>query len=803
MRTRTKVVLGVLGVLLIAGIATFFFLRFQVTKSFPQVTGSVTLPGLEHAVTADRDEFGVPRIGAASEHDLLFALGYVHAQDRLWQMDMARRVGSGRLSEVFGSVTLPFDRMFRIVGIRRISEEIEQHITETSRVRLASYAEGVNAFIGAHQGKYPVEFDILGYDPEPWAPVHSIMVGRLMAWELNLSWWTDLTYGEIAARVPLEKMVDIFPPYPASVAPVAQSEDLPRPTGVGMEFLRTAHAFAEFIGHSGMLGGSNAWVVAPAKSASGKVILANDTHLRLQSPAQWYEVALQAPGCDVRGMSIPGVPGIVAGNNRHIAWGMTNVMADDADFYIEQIDSTDTTQYWYDDGWLPVRFQEEEIMVKGGTTVPLVIRSTHHGPIITDVGTVIKKHSPAAVASMRWTGSEISDQIGAFYTINRATNWEEFTRGVSEFTGPGQNFVYGDNAGNIGYWCGVKLPIRGKQNSLLPLPGWDPATEWKGFVPFKDLPHQYNPPEGYIASANNKMVDETYPYYISDLWEPPARIMRLREVLGAPGVLTAEDFTLLQNDTYSPFAKALTPYLLAACADSEAHFPDRDIVLEYFRNWNFEFTREDVATTLFQEFLVRMLENTFRDELGEDLFHDWTLLVNVPIRVTTRLIEDDSSAWFDDVRTDSVETRDGMIRKSMSEAVTALRERLGGQSKTWRWGDLHTVTLVHPFGSMKPLDRIFNIGPFPYAGGSTTLMSGEYDINKPFGVTVGASFRQIIDFANPDEVRSVLPTGQSGQVFHLHYDDQTPLWLNGAYRIARRGPPAGKEWDRLVLEPPQ
>ena len=801
LRTRTKVIIGLLGVLLIAGVATILFLRFQLTKSFPQVTGSVVLPGLEHSVTILRDEFGVPRIEAAGEHDLMFALGYVHAQDRLWQMDMVRRVGEGRLSEVFGSVALPFDRMFRIIGIHRISKEIEQKITGESHNRLVAYAQGVNAFIDTHHGKYPVEFDMLGYDPESWIPVHSIIVGRLMAWELNLSWWTDLTYGEIAARVPLEKAIDIFPPYPGNIPPTVPSAEWHRYTGLGKEFMRAAQEYAAFNGNSGMLGGSNAWAVGPGKSAPGKVILANDTHLQLQTPAKWYEVVLHAPGYDVRGMSVPGVPGIVAGNNQHIAWGITNVMADDADFYIEQIDSTDTTRYWYDGGWLPIRFREEEIMVKGDTIVPLIIRSTHHGPIITDVGTVIKKHRVAAVASMRWTGAEISDQIGAFNKINRATNWEEFTQGVSQFSGPGQNFVYGDASGNIGYWCGVKLPIRGKQNTTLPLPGWDPSTEWKGFVPFKELPHLYNPPEGYIATANNKIVDDSYPYHISDLWEPPARIVRLRDVLGTPGAFSVEDFARLQSDTFSPFAKALTPYILAACSDSGSTFPERDLVLEYFRNWNFEFTREDVTTTIFQEFFVKLLENTYRDELGEDLFHDWTLLVNVPIRVTMKLVEEGTSTWFDDLHTDSIETRDLIIRKSMNEAVTTLRERFGGQLKTWRWGDLHSVTLRHPFGLVKPLDRIFNIGPFPYPGGSTSLMSGEYDINKPFAVTVGPSFRQIIDFSNLNEVRSVLPSGQSGQVFNIHYDDQTPLWLNGGYRIARMTPAGGREWDRLILKP--
>jgi penicillin amidase len=499
-------------------------------------------------------------------------------------------------------------------------------------------------------------------------------------------------------------------------------------------------------------------------------------------------------------MSIPGVPGIVAGRNKQIAWGVTAVMSDEADFYIERIDTSDGQKYYYDGEWRPLTVREEEIHIKGDTTVQVTIRSTHHGPIVTDIQTFLKKASSPYVASMRWTGAEISDQVEAFNKINRATNWGEFTKGVSEFSGPGQNFVYGDADGNIGYWCGVKLPLRGKQSSLLPLPGWDPSTEWKGFVPFSELPHLYNPPEGYIATANNKVTDDSYPYYISDLWEPASRIVRLREVLGPQSAFSVQDFERLQNDMFSHQAKRMMPHVLAALKDSALGVPDEQRVLEYLRSWNFMFTKEDIATTIYEEFFVKLLGNIYKDEMGDSLFHDWVLLMNVPIRVTTKLVEEGRSNWFDDVRTDSVETCDQIIRKSMREAIYTLRDSVSTQMKNWRWGDVHTVTLKHPFGLVKPLDRLFNIGPFTYGGGPTTLVSGEFSLNAPFQVTVGASFRQIFDFATPDEWRAVLPSGESGQVLHQHYDDQTQLWLNGAYRTVTSRRDFGK-WQRLILEP--
>jgi penicillin G amidase len=809
--TRFKVIFGILGVLIVSAVAGFFFIRFQIKKSFPETSGSISLSGVRAPVEITRDEFGVPRIAAQNEHDLMFSFGYVHAQDRLWQMDMARRIGQGRLSELLGTVTIPFDKMFRIVGIRQIAEEVEKTITPESRARLQSYADGVNAFIDSHKGKYPIEFDLLRYEPEPWQPVHSLIVARLMAWELNLSWWTDLTLGGIVERVGYDKAQEVFPTYPSNVNPIVPSAEWRRTMGAAISFLETAHDYCEYRGIGGTLGGSNAWVVAPQKSATGRVILANDTHLQLTQPSKWYEVKLKAPGYDVMGFSIAGVPGVVAGHNANIAWGLTNVMADDADFYIEKIDSADAKRYIYDGKSLPIQSHEEEIFVRNDTSQYVLVRSTHHGPIVTDIKTMLKKANAPYVASMRWTGSEMSDQIAAFNAINRASNWDEFKAGVQKFTGPGQNFVYGDAQGNIGYWCGVLLPIRPlQQSSTLPLSGWTKETEWQGFVPFEQLPHLYNPPEGYIATANNKIVDDSYPYHISDLWEPPSRIQRLREILGKEEHFSVLDFEQLQNDQFSNYAKQLTPYIVNACS-SGGEIPNADFVLEYLKSWNFVFGRENVATSIYQTFLTRLLYNLYEDEMGPDLFHDYVILVNVPLRVTMRLVEEGSSVWFDNIRTGPVETRDDIIRQSMREAVNILRDKLGDEMKHWQWGGLHTLTLQHPFGLQKPLDKIFSIGPFPYGGASTALTSGEYNFNdaispselgKPYGVTVGASFRHIVDISKPFEYKMVLPSGESGQVFSKHYDDQTHLYLNGIYRTVRSDDESASHAnERLTLNP--
>lgn len=803
MKRRSRVLIGSAATLALLAVATVLFLRYEIRKSFPKASGTLRVAGLTAPVEVRRDAYGVPHIIAANEHDLMLALGFVHAQDRLWQMELGRRAAEGRLSELLGQETVPFDRMFRIVGIRRTAEKIAASLSAMSRNRLLWYADGVNAYMELYRGSYPVEFDLLRFDPEPWTVVHSLELARIIAWELNLSWWSDLVLGEIADRVGLQKAEEIFPGYPSDVPVLVPSDAWKKGLAGGQAFLRTAREYAARTGRHSIAGGSNAWAIAPWRSATGGAVLANDTHLHLTLPSYWYEVLLRAPGYNVRGMSIPGVPGIASGRNDSIAWGVTNLMADDADFYVEQLDSSNGLKAEFEGTWYPVEINTELIQVRGDSPVVVQIRTTRHGPLISDISTPLQRIHPRTAVSMQWTGNEIDDPVEAFMTIARSTNWEEFSEGVGRVAVPGQNFVYADVRGNIGYRAGVRLPVRGKLSGSLPLPGWSKEAEWRGFVPASRLPARFNPPEGFIASANNKVTDESYPYHIGDLWEPPSRFLRLRELLGTSGErLTPDDFARFQIDKFSHQAREFTPYLLAVLADSTFDLPDRERIQEYFRSWHFMFAVDDIATTIFQQWFVCLTRNIYGDELGEDIFHDYVVLTNLSLRATTRLFHDSTSAWFDDVRTESVETRDHIVRTSLREAVANLHARLGSDTRRWRWGDIHTVTLQHPFGLRKPLDRIFNIGPYPVGGASTALISGEYSLNAPFAVTIAPSFRQIWDLGATGEGRTVLPSGQSGQVFHVHYDDQTSLWLQGTLKAARMDDSTGS-WEVLRLEPTQ
>lgn len=776
---KSKIIVGVIFSLVLIAIVIFVALRYLVKKSFPEYDGTVTAAQLHHTVTIYRDEYGVPHIFAQDEYDLFFSQGYVHAQDRLWQMDIARRAGEGRLSEVLGTATLKFDKMLRTIGFKQIAQRLENHISPKSKMVLQAYADGVNEFIRTHKGKYPIEFDMLNYEPEEWKPLHSLMISRLMAWELNISWHVDVVLGELMSKLGEEKAKQVFPAYPEN-APVIVEQILDKKNIDALKNFAELHSqFKKFFGTTGTHIGSNAWVVSPKKSFSGKAMLANDPHLGLSMPAKWYEIHLRGGEFDVAGVSLPGAPLIIIGHNRNVAWGLTNVMADDADFYLEQTDSLGAEKYLFKGEWNDIETTLDTIWVKDSAEVPIIIRKTLHGPAINEIYP-LKDFSSSNFITMKWTGFEMSDEILGIYLINSAKDWQSFLSGVRQFTVPGQNFVYADAHGNIGFHPGVRLPKRNGNNPTLPFVGWTGEHEWAGFIPFEELPSSYNPPEGFIATANNK-TSHTVKYHISNLWEPPSRIQRIREALQSKERLDVTDFKRMQNDYYSHFAKDITPYILAAFEGHTVSDSRLVTALNYFRNWNFMMTKEDVPTTIFEVFFNKLAANLLKDEMGDELFQRYMFLANLSYRVVPALLKDTTTTWFDNVATPFVETRDDIIRNSMNDALQELTQRFGSNIKEWHWGKLHTLTLKHPFGDVQVLSSIVNIGPVEVGGSGTTLNNGEYHLNEPYAMVLGPSTRQIVDFSDINKAFSVIPSGQSGQPLHPHYADQFALWKNGEY----------------------
>lgn len=805
MPSRLKVLLGVLGTLALLCLALLVFFYYLITKSFPETSGSVTVSGISGDVRVYRDDYGVPHIFGGSDRDVYFAVGYLHAQDRLWQMELMRRAGQGRLAEVLGEPALKIDRMFRTLGLWRHAQKTLPMIDEKTRLSLQAYADGVNEFLQTHKGKYPIEFDLLNIEPEPWVIEHSLLISRLMAWELNYSRWVDVILTQLVERLGPVKAAEIFPTWPEGAPLIVPDELRGKKLGLaGNQLLDADRAFKSLLGTSGLESGSNAWAISGTKSMTGKPVLANDPHLMFSAPGRWYELHAEGPGLAVEGASIAGVPFVVIGRNRSIAWGVTNAMLDDEDFYAEEVDSVQhPTLYKLNNSWRRLETRVDTILVKDGPPVLLTVYQTHRGPIVNrmEPSAQFSRH----LLSMRWVGHEISNEAHAFYLINRAGSWGEFLEGVRQFAVPAQNFVYADTAGNIGYHLGGRIPIRKTKTPTLVFPGQTDEFDWKGFVPFEEMPQSFNPPEGFVATANNRIVSESYPYYLSNLWEPEWRIVRISEVLKSQPRFSVEEMERLQQDVLSPHAREVVPIIVRAYQGRQNEPVDVQATLSYFRNWYYEMKVNDVSTTLFQVFFVRMVKNTLEDEMGPQLLALYDTLAALPLEAVTKLMKKGASPWFDNIQTPQVENMDDQIRQSLGEALQDLKARYGGEIKEWRWGTVHQVEFPHVFSSNALLHPLLTIGPYPTGGSHSTVNKGDFPLSQPFINHVGPSIRQIFDLSSYRNDRAVMPPGQSGQVFQKHHNDQTMLWTHGAYRkrLFDRSDIEQAGYDLLLLQAKQ
>lgn len=823
MSRRLKITIGIGVSLLIIIVASLIFLRFLVVRSFPVTDGSLTVEGIGNQVHIYRDQLGVPHIQAATETDLFFAIGYVHAQDRLWQMDLIRRTGQGRLSEVIGKPALDFDQLFRTLDLDRLSINLTKHLHPEVLIALEAYARGVNNFIEQNRSRLPIEFDMLDYRPEPWEPQHSVLVARMMAWELNLASMTDLALGQIASKVGIKKALALVPAWPAEAPSIVpeihqkSSQSKPRivdEAAIGVlkrgvfptRFLEWNQMYREQASNNAQSGGSNSWVVSSSRSERGRPILANDIHLPMPAPARWYQIHFTSNdrGWNVAGLTVPGAPLVVFGRNSHLAWGITNVMADDTDFFVERLDSSRTSQF-IDGRWYPLEVREERILIKDADSLMFTVRRGIRGPIV-DEFAIPDSLNPQSFhqygITMRWTGYELSDEIYGFYLMNKARNAAEFDAGAREITVPGLNFVYADTAGNIGYWTAARIPIRRGGHGMFPIAGWTSANDWQGFIPTGDLPRLWNPADDFIATANNNVAGDWYQHHISDLWDPPSRIERIHELLSSTDQFGEDDFRRFQMDRLSPFGKKLAAEFTTSLRSLPTPDAETEALLEYFRNWDFRFESNDVASSAINVGFVKLVQNIFGDELDQKILGYYLSFSGLPSRAIERLLDSDPAGWFDDVRTDSVETKHLVILRSIQEAIGDLRTKFGSDLKNWRWGNLHTVTFEHPFGRIAPLDRVLNIGPFPIGGGLTTVNKADFRLNRPYATSVGPSIRNVIDLGNHDFFWSVITTGQSGQPLHDHYDDQSLLWLNGGYHkiLLNWNTIVASGWDHLVLE---
>ena len=799
-----KIFIGILGMILLITIVVIILGIRIVKKSLPKTTGTLVVQGLQAPVQVYRDAFGVPHIFARNETDLFFAMGYVVSQDRFWQMELNRRAATGNLSEIFGSKTVEIDRLIKTIGIPKIANESAVNISSQSKAILNAYAAGVNAYLEKNKNNLPIEFVLLQYQspPEPWRIEHSLAYQRLIAWSLELGWRVDPVFGDLIDRVGVNKANEILPTYPANAPTIVESQ--------GFQFHQlqnklniVTHDLFDLLRFCGPGLGSNSWVVAGERTTTGKPLLANDPHLMHQNPAIWYEIHLIAPGVDCYGVSLPGIPGVVIGHNQSIVWGMTNAMADGCDFFIEKTNPENTDQYLYQGKWHDIKKFADEIIIKGQTTSNLMTRFTQQGPIISDILPALKDSSK--LISIKWNGQQISDETLACYKINKAQNWDQFRDGLKYFAVPAQNYIYADTAGNIGYYCAGSIPIRRAGNGLLPQPGWINNYEWIAHIPFEQLPHLFNPSEGMIVTANNKVDDDKYPYFISNYWEPPYRAQRIRELLELKDKFSLDDFKIIQFDQFSKHAQFLMPTILKVLPEFKQDTPLKTYFCHELQTWNLNLEAESVASTIFEVLLTKIYKNIFYDELGDTLFHNFLEVPNVPIRITDNLIAKGTSDWFDNINTPEIkETMPDIILASLAETFDYLKNHFSDSVYNWRWGHIHSVTFEHALGKMKPLDRLFNIGPFPLGGSYTSVNNATYLLNRDnFHVFAGPSMRQIVDLSSMKNSLIVITTGESGHPLDKHFKDQTPLWLNGAYHkaITDSTEICNSGFDLLILKP--
>ena len=788
MRSIVKIVLFLLVFLSGLLLLTFYL---TVLKPLPDYSAEVRLEGLAQPVDIHWGPYGVPQLYARSQPDLFHAVGYVHAQDRIWQMTVSQMAAEGRFAEFLGPDLVPFDRYQRTLGFWRTAGEIEQAMPDSIHALLQAYADGVNAWTRENRRNLPLEFSLVKMKPIEWTPRHTIAISRLMAWDQNINWWSELTLAWLQTQLPAARMRELIPDYP-DTKPVTG-----RQASAAMPLLETELAMRSWMGKPGTSVGSNAWVADAERTKTGYPLLAGDPHMGLSMPGNWYEISAHAPGFDVSGATIPGAPFVVVGQNAHLAWTLTNIMADDTDFFLERLDPADSTRVVVEQGGrsvrsVPLRIIREVIKVKDAGDVVHTTRLTPNGPLIDGIYPERELVQGERI-SVRWTGHAVSQELQALYQMNTARDLASFRAAASGFKAPGMNATYADREGNIAMFAMAGLPKR-TRSSLSFRRGWVPGDAWDEPIPFDELPSVVNPAKGWIANANNKIHSDRYPYYLATFWEPPSRIERLVELFATSDTLTPAVFAAWQSDAVSVHARELLEQILPILIEADASAEwDFSTALDYLLNWDFAYTETSTAASLLDVFYTTLTRNTLLDEFGETAYRNFVRLENLPVRSMKRLLRL-NSPLFDDVNTPERETREQMVARSLQQAIDWLTEHHGPEPHQWRWGNLHTLSLRPPIfaqaadDSASPaalrliVDNVLSKGPFPVPGHGMSLNNGQYDWNDSYRQVLGASIRRIVDLSDLSSVLSVIPTGQSGNAMSEHFGDQTPLWLEGRHK---------------------
>jgi len=792
MKALKTILYSLLVVIIIALIAGFIIISGIKRSALPKYNGEIVLSGLSGEVTVYRDERGMPHIYAKDEHDLYFAVGYVMAQERLWQMDLIRRATTGRLSEIFGKDYVQTDLFLRSLDMTAKSKTVLADEDPSVIECMQAYTEGVNKYIKDAGKKLAPEFKILAYKPDPWTLGDLANIIGYMGWDLasdNL--YSDIFNYRLVKKFGPGKANELIPDWNAVKSFVFPEFKLDEKTLKDVETFIHSMDKLQALGLS-TFSGSNNWAVSGKRTETGKPILSNDMHLSFGSPGIWIQMHEVVPGkLNVTGVVVPGQPFIVAGHNEKIAWGMTNLMVDDIDLFAEKINPADSNQYFFNGEWKNMKIRKEVIKIKGGTEETRFIRFTHRGPIMSRLVGVND-----AVLSMRWAGFDKSDEIKSVYKLNRASNWAEFRTAISSFRSISQNFAYADVEGNIGINTGGGIAIR-KGNGTIIRNGETDEYDWKGYVPFEQLPYSFNPDTGYVSSANNRTVSDKYPYYISAQFCLPYRINRIRQMLNGKRTFAIEDFKRMVNDQHSDYAALLTPFILNIGGKSKEFTPEEKYAFASLKGWDYDMNKDLTAPSIIEFFTISFAKNLLGDELG-DLYKQ----IDITLRdyYIYRILKEGPDEWVDDITTPQKETLDDIILKSFRDCVKDISNQYGSDTTKWKWGDIHKIILAHPLGSVKLLNRVFGFNSKEYRIGGSDNTVSPYSYKTGFIVNHGASERHIFNTANWDESLTVIPTGNSGIPSDEFYLSQTETYLNGKFYKDAFTEPAVKAAAKYTLK---
>lgn len=771
MRTFKKIIAIILVIILILIAGILVARQILMHKGMPSYHEDISLKGLMQPVKVYRDAHAIPHIYAANEHDLYLATGFIMAQERMWQMDLLRRITLGRLSEIFGKDFLQNDIFLRSLQFSAKSEKILSASDSALIGAIEAFADGVNLYI--EQDDLPVEFSILGYKPEEWEPKHTINLVSYMAWDLK-SGWSELILGRIASKVDRERFAELLPDSLTSRSYVFENdieELLSHNKTLGMAEL-------EKMGLD-IFSGSNVWAVSGSRTTTGKPLLANDMHLSFNMPGIWMQIHQEITGkLNVSGLVLPGAPLIIVGHNDSIAWGMTNTYVDNLDFYEERINPGDSNQYFLDGEWKEFEIFEESFYIKGGEVVKKMIRRNHRGPVVSEVKGITDK-----VLTIRWIGDVESNELRTIYLVNRAENWDDFRNAFKSFRSISQNIGYADVQGNIGIYCCAGVPIRVRDTIFSVLPGRTSKYDWQGLVPFEELPYEYNPERGYVSAANNNAAGPDYPYHIGTWYALPYRIDRIREMLDLTDKVSPEDIMAMQNDHFSLYSRLLVKMMLQSLNRVTEWNETEKKAIGMLSGWDCNLSAGSSEALITELFSAKLVVNLFSDELGEKLLTEFNNATHSSRLVVDRLLQSGESAWVDDAETETIEKTGDIIVATFKETLSQLTGEYGQDPSRWNWGEVHRITFSHPLSKVKVLELLLDLnkGPYKVPGSSHTVSPFSYRQDDFGNVVHGASHRNIYNLSDWDKSISVIPSGTSGISGSRYYGDQIKMYLEGTY----------------------